>query len=69
MRRRLRIVLGLLILSISMILLAWGFLPARHETRVQPIPPADLQLPAPESFRLDPASSLSASFSQPYLDA
>ena len=69
MRRRLRIVLGLLILSISILLLAWGFLPARRETRVQPIPPADLQLPVPESFRFDPALSLGASSPQPYLSA
>jgi hypothetical protein len=50
MTRRLRILLGILILAISLSLLVWGFLPARRETRVQPIPPAELQLPTPASF-------------------
>jgi hypothetical protein len=47
MSRRVRIILGLLILALSISLLIWGFLPARRETRVQPIPPAELQLPTP----------------------
>ncbi|HSK67383.1 MAG TPA: hypothetical protein VK888_10660 [Anaerolineales bacterium] len=50
MSRKARIVLGLLILGISLSLLVWGFWPARRETRVQPIPPAELQLPTPASF-------------------
>lgn len=50
MTRRMRIALGLLILAFSLALLAWGFWPARLETRVQPIPPAELQLPTPASF-------------------
>jgi len=50
MTGKLRILLGLIILAVSISLLIWGFLPARHETRVQPIPPAELQLPTPESF-------------------
>lgn len=50
MPRKLRIILGILILAISLSLLVWGFLPARRETRVQPIPPAELQLPTPASF-------------------
>ncbi|HEX2989251.1 MAG TPA: hypothetical protein VHO49_01175 [Anaerolineales bacterium] len=54
MSRRARIVLGLLILGISLSLLAWGFWPARRETRVQPIPPVELQLPTPASFELQP---------------
>jgi hypothetical protein len=54
MSRRIRILLGLLILVISISLLIWGLLPARHETRVQPIPPAELQLPTPASFILMP---------------
>jgi hypothetical protein len=47
-------VLGLLILAISISLLIWGFLPARRETRIQPIPPAELQLPTPVSFFSQP---------------
>lgn len=50
MSRKVRIILGLLILLVSLSLLVWGFLPARRETRVQPIPPAELQLPTPASF-------------------
>jgi hypothetical protein len=50
MSPRARILLGLLILAISISLLIWGFLPARRETRIQPISPSDLQLPTPVSF-------------------
>jgi hypothetical protein len=62
--RRVRIVLGMIILIFSIILLLWGFLPARHEVRSQPISPTELQLPTPASFRFDMASPLSASLSQ-----
>ena len=62
--RRVRIVLGIIILIFSIILLIWGFLPARHEIRSQPISPTELQLPTPASFRFDTASLLSASLSQ-----
>jgi hypothetical protein len=48
--RRVRIVLGITILILSVALLVWGFLPARRETRTQPISPIDLQLPTPASF-------------------
>jgi hypothetical protein len=48
--RRLRIVLGIGILILSIALLLWGLLPARREVRTQPISPADLQLPAPTSL-------------------
>jgi hypothetical protein len=54
MSRRVRIVLGLLILAVSLFLLVWGFWPARRETRLQPIPPAELQLPTPASFEFQP---------------
>lgn len=54
MSRKVRIILGLLILLVSLSLLVWGFLPARRETRVQPIPPAELQLPTPASFLPQP---------------
>ena len=55
MRRRVRIVLGLLVLAVSLSLLAWGLWPTSRETRVQPIPPAGLQLPTPASFMPQPA--------------
>ena len=50
--RRIRIILGMIILILSMILLVWGFLPARRETRTQPISPTELQLPVPTSFEI-----------------
>jgi hypothetical protein len=50
--RRIRIVLGILILTLSIILLIWGSLPARHETRTQPISPTDLQLPTPVTLTI-----------------
>jgi len=62
--RRVRIVLGILILILSITLLIWGFLPARHEVRRQPISPTDLQLPTPTSFRDDKVLPLRASLSQ-----
>jgi len=49
MSRRIRILLGVLILVISISLLIWGFAPTRRETRVQPIAPSELQLPTPET--------------------
>jgi hypothetical protein len=62
--RRVRIVLGMIVLIFSIILLLWGFLPARHEIRTQPISPTDLQLPTPVTFRFDMVSPLSAALSQ-----
>jgi hypothetical protein len=48
--RRIRIILGIGILVLSLALLLWGLLPARREIRTQPISPADLQLPVPTSL-------------------
>ena len=50
MSRKIRILLGLLILTISIALLIWGYAPSLYETRVQPILPSELQLPTPETF-------------------
>jgi hypothetical protein len=50
--RRIRIVLGMIILILSVILLVWGLLPARRETRTHPISPTELQLPVPSSLEL-----------------
>jgi hypothetical protein len=54
--RQVRIVLGLIIVILSLALLVWGLLPARHEVRTQPISPAELQLPAPSSLSIQPFS-------------
>jgi hypothetical protein len=51
--RQLRIALGIVILVLSIILLAWGFFPRRHEVRTQPISPTELQLPTPEAFHFN----------------
>jgi hypothetical protein len=48
--RRLRILLGIIILLISIALLIWGLLPVRREVRTQPISPTELLLPTPSSF-------------------
>ena len=53
MKRRIRIVLGLIILAASISLLIWGLLPPERETRTQPIAPSDLQLPTPISLHFD----------------
>jgi len=50
MSRRIRILIGVLLLTISFALLVWGFAPTRREIRTQPIAPNELQLPTPETF-------------------
>jgi hypothetical protein len=50
MTRKLRVFLGLLILLASLTLLAWSLWPVEYETRVQPVEPAQMQLPTPSSF-------------------
>jgi hypothetical protein len=50
MTRRLLTVLGIVILSVSIALLVWGFKPLKREIRTQPIAPSELQLPTPISF-------------------
>ncbi|MGZ9235110.1 MAG: hypothetical protein ACXW4E_06255 [Anaerolineales bacterium] len=54
MSRQIRILLGITILILSIVLLIWGFLPARREVRTQPISPTELQLPTPASFDIQP---------------
>ena len=50
MSRKIRILLGIIILTISISLLIWGYAPSLYETRVQPISPSELQLPTPEAL-------------------
>ena len=61
MSRRIRILLGVIILTISISLLIWGLTPARRETRIQNISPSEMQLPTPMSLRFDKTLSLNAS--------
>lgn len=50
MTRHIRIVLGIIILSVSIILLIWAYKPLERETRTQPLNPSELQLPTPVSL-------------------
>lgn len=54
MNRRLRIVVGILILALSLTLLIWGLVPLDRVTRTQPISPSDLQIPTPTSLQIPP---------------
>jgi accessory gene regulator protein AgrB len=47
MTKRIRLFLAILILSISIALLVWGYAPNPRETRIQPIAPAEMQLQTP----------------------
>lgn len=49
-----RMIFGMILLILSCALLIWGLLPARRETRIQPISPTELQLPTPTSFLVYP---------------
>ncbi|HSG43639.1 MAG TPA: hypothetical protein VLA72_10840 [Anaerolineales bacterium] len=55
MMRRIRIVLGILILSVSIGLLIWAYKPLDREVRTQPIDSSEMQLPTPISlhFKLE----------------
>ncbi len=50
MKKRFRLFLSIIILTISIALLIWGYAPDPHETRVRPISPSEMQLPTPSSF-------------------
>ena len=54
MSKRLRLFLAIVILAASISLLVWGYGPNPHETRSQPIAPAEMQLPTPSSLHFDP---------------
>jgi len=47
MTKKIRLFLALVIFILSVSLLVWALLPASRESRVYPIPPADLELPVP----------------------
>ena len=50
MIRRIRIVLGVVILSVSIALLVWGYRSPERETRIQSIDSSEMQLPTPISL-------------------
>lgn len=45
MSKRLRLFLAIVILAASISLLVWAYMPNPRETRIQPIVPAEMQLP------------------------
>ena len=52
--KQIRLVLAIIILTISIALLVWGFSPNPHETKIQMIAPTEMQLPTPSSLHLNP---------------
>lgn len=48
--RKIRLALAFVILTISVGLLLWGFLPNAKETRIQNISPSEMRLPTPSSL-------------------
>jgi hypothetical protein len=53
MTRKIRLVLAVTLLVISIVFLVWGFLPNPRETRIQNISPEEMRLPTPSSLHLD----------------
>ncbi len=51
---KVRLVLAIVVLTISIALLVWGFAPNPRETRIQTISPTEMQLPTPSSLHFDP---------------
>ncbi|MBT3323319.1 MAG: hypothetical protein HN392_13625 [Anaerolineae bacterium] len=43
--KKIRLILALLLLLFSLAVLLWAFLPTLVESRVLPLPPADMELP------------------------
>ena len=54
MKRTVRFLVAILVLTLSISLLVWAYRPNPRETRIQPVSPAEMQLPTPASFRVDP---------------
>ena len=50
MARKIRLLLAILILAISLALLVWGLWPNLVETRIVPVGPSQMQLPTPISY-------------------
>lgn len=52
--KNIRLIFAIIILTISIILLIWGFSPNPRETRIQSISPTEMQLPTPSSLHYIP---------------
>jgi len=50
MARKIRFILAILVLTISLSLLVWGLWPNLVETRIVPVEPGQMQMPTPISF-------------------
>jgi hypothetical protein len=48
--RRVRIILGVVILAVSIGLLIWAYRPLDREVRTQPLDSSEMQLPTPVSL-------------------
>jgi len=48
--RRVRIILGIVILSVSIALLVWGYRPPERVVQTQPLDSSEMQLPTPISL-------------------
>lgn len=48
--KKVQLALAIILLSISIVLLIWGFSPNPRETRIQTISPTEMQLPTPSSL-------------------
>lgn len=53
MNKPLRFILAVAVIVLSVSLLVWGFWPTERVTRTQPITPAEMTLPTPQSFLPD----------------
>lgn len=61
MSKRLRLILAVIILTFSISLLLWGYLPNPRVTRDRAIPPTEMQLPTPSSLHFDISTVLNTS--------
>lgn len=53
MIRKIRLIFAIIILTISVAFLIWGFSPNPRETRIREISPTEMQLPTPTSLHPD----------------
>ena len=53
MARKIRLMLAILILTLSLALLVWGLWPNLVETRILPVDPGQMQLPTPVSLYME----------------
>ncbi|MCB0100415.1 MAG: hypothetical protein H6635_09800 [Anaerolineales bacterium] len=52
--KKLRMILAVIVLAVSLALLIWGYAPNPHEMRIQTISPTEMQLPTPSSLHPEP---------------